>query len=147
MNFRPLHLPGCIVLGLLAGSCSFFGTAPGTTVVSFYNHSGHTVLVENHELRPNRDATLKYPYDPGHAVIVFWNGCVHAYIAPQRKPDSFKETDWMLRGAYRTQLEPDGRLYLVPPGVTIPADPASLKQPEGFPLRPGEGSSCLQSSG
>lgn len=147
MNRKSLGLTGVVILGVVTSSCSIFNKGPGSSVVSFYNHSGRTILVEDHELRPDRDATFKYPYDSGHAVIVFWNGCVHTYIAPERRPESFKGTDWMMRGAYRTQLEPDGRLYLIPPGVDIPADAASLKQPEGFPLQPREGSSCLGSSG
>jgi hypothetical protein len=41
------------------------------------------------------------------------------------------------------QLEADGSLYLVPPDISLPGDPAAMTQPEGFPLQPREGSSCL----
>lgn len=137
---RTLALLGALALG----GCSFFGKAPGTSVVQFYNHSERTLLVENNELRPDREGTFEYPTDSGKPLIVFWDGCVHTYIAPDRKPGEFRGTDWMLRGAYRVQLEPDGALYLLPPGASFPADTAGLEQPDGFPLRPREGSSCLR---
>ena len=135
------------VMALLASctlaACSIFDKAPGTSVVQFYNHSGRTVLVEDNELRPDRQGTFRYPTDSGRPLIVFWDGCVHTYIGPNRKPSEFRGTDWMLRGAYRAQLEPDGKLYLVAPGAALPGDPASMQQPDGFPLLPREGSSCL----
>jgi hypothetical protein len=131
-------------MALLLGSCSLLENGPDYSVVQFYNHSGRTLLVEDNQLRPNRTGSFKYPTDSGQPLIVFWSGCVHTYIAPERKPGEFRGTDWMLHDAYRVQLEPDGQLYLVAPGVDIPADPASLKQPEGFPLQPREGSSCLE---
>lgn len=140
MKIRSL-IPLAALLAL--SSCSLFQKGPGMSVVRFYNNSGHTVLVEDNELRPGREGTFKYPTDSGRALIVFWSGCVHTYIAPDRKPDEFRATDWMLRGAYRTQLEPDGRLYLLPPDVDPPADTATLQQPAGFPLLPREGSTCL----
>jgi hypothetical protein len=144
MNPHPLRLTALLLAGLALGSCSFFQKAPGMSVVNFYNNSGRTVLVEDNEIRPGRTGTFKYPADSGRALIVFWQGCVHTYIAPDRKPGEFRGTDWMLRGEYRAQLEPDGRLYLVPPGADLPADPATITQPEGFPLLPREGSSCMQ---
>jgi len=144
MTIRLRQLIGTILLGTVLGSCSVFQKGPGSSVVQFYNHSDRTVLVEGNELRPNREGTFRYPTESGHPLIVFWNGCVHTYMAPDRKPGEFRGTDWMLRGAYRAQLEPDGKIYLVPPGAEFPADPATMKQPEGFPLPPREGSSCLQ---
>lgn len=126
-----------------AAGCAVFEKAPGTSVVQFYNHSGRTILVEDNQLRPDRQGTFKYPTDSGKPLIVFASGCIHTYVAPARKPGEFRGTDWMLRGAYRAQLEPDGKLYLVPPGLDLPADPAAMAQPEGFPLVPQEGSSCL----
>jgi hypothetical protein len=140
MKIRSL-IPLAALLAL--SSCSLFQKGPGMSVVRFYNNSGHTVLVEDNELRPRREGTFQYPADSGRALIVFWSGCVHTYIAPDRKPGEFRATDWMLRGAYRTQLEADGKLYLLPPDVDPPADPATLQQPAGFPLLPREGSSCL----
>jgi len=139
-------LPRLILLlaALVLGSCGVFRKAPGTAVVQFYNHSGHRILVEDNELRPNRVGTFEYPTDSGRPLIVFWNGCVHTYIAPDPRPADFSERDWMLRDAYRLQLEPDATLYLLPPDAGLPADIANLRQPEGFPLKPREGSSCLQ---
>ena len=131
-----------VVSGAL-GACGLLGTAPGTSVVQFYNNSDRNVLVEDNELRPGQQGTFRYPSDGGKALIVFWGGCVHTYIAPVRKPGEYRGTDWMLRGAYRAQLNSDGKLYLVPPNATLPADAATLEQPEGFPLLPREGSSCL----
>ena len=128
---------------LVLNACSLFQKGPGMSVVRFYNNSGHGILVEDNELRPQREGTFTYPADSDRALIVFWSGCVHTYIAPKRKPGEFRSTDWMLRGAYRVQLEGDGRLYLLPPYVAAPADVASLRQPAGFPLEPREGSSCL----
>lgn len=130
-------------LGFFLGACTWFSKAPGTSVVQFYNHSGRTLLVEDNELRPDRQGTFSYPAESGKPLIVFWDGCVHTYIAPDRKPGEFRGMDWMFRGAYRVQLESDAKLYLVPPGVDLPGDPASMTQPEGFPLSPREGSSCL----
>jgi hypothetical protein len=143
MSTHPFSLPALLVAGLALGSCGWLSRGPGTSVVQFYNHSGRTVLVEGNELRPNRTGTFEYPAEGGKPLIVFWHGCVHTYIAPERKPGEFRGTDWMFRGAYRAQLEPDGKLYLVPPGTDAPGDPATMKQPEGFPLAPREGSSCL----
>jgi hypothetical protein len=143
MTTRSFRLTVLTLAGLALSSCSWFSRGPGTSVVEFYNHSGRGVLVEGNELRPNRSGTFEYPTESGKPLIVFWNGCVHTYIAPDRKPGEFRGTDWMLRGAYRTQLEPDGKLYLVAPGVSLPGDPATMQQPEGFPLAPREGSSCL----
>ncbi len=134
-------LPVAVLLVL--SSCGFLQKGPGMSVVRFYNNSGHTILVEDNELRPQHEGVFKYPTDSDHALIVFWSGCVHTYIAPARKPGEFRGTDWMLRGAYRTQLEADGRLYLLPPDVTPPAGTSTLQQPAGFPLEPREGSSCL----
>lgn len=134
-----VSLAGCAL-----GACGVFGKAPGTSVVQFYNHSDRTVLVEDNELRPGQEGTFRYPSEGGTPLIVFWGGCVHTYIAPVRKPGEFRGTDWMLRGAYRTQLEADGKLFLVPPTVTMPADVAALQQPEGFPLLPREGSTCVR---
>ena len=128
---------------LVLNACSLFQKGPGMSVVRFYNNSGHGILVEDNELRPQREGTFTYPADSDRALIVFWSGCVHTYIAPKRKPGEFRSTDWMLRGAYRVQLEGDGRLYLLAPDVAAPADVASLRQPAGFPLEPREGSSCL----
>ncbi|GMW07265.1 MAG: hypothetical protein QY320_13025 [Gammaproteobacteria bacterium] len=139
--FRPIIV---LLAGLVLASCGTFRSAPGSSVVQFHNNSGRTILVENSELLPGRTATFKYPTDSGRPLIVFWHGCVHTYIAPERKPGEFRGTDWMLRGAYRAQLEPDGSLYLVPPGAALPTDVAVTTQPEGFPLRPREGSSCVQ---
>ena len=145
MTIQPLRLIALLLAGLALGSCGhFFGKAPGTSVVQFYNHSGRRVLVEGNELRPDRVGTFHYPTDSGNPLIVFWDGCVHAYVAPDRKPGEFRATDWMLRDAYRVQLEPDATLYLLPPNVDMPADTASLKQPEGFPPKPHETSSCLE---
>jgi CobQ-like glutamine amidotransferase family enzyme len=144
MTTQPIRFPGLILLALTLGACSFFEKAPGSSVVQFYNHSGRTVLVEDNELRANRQGTFNYPTESGRPLIVFWNGCVHTYIAPDRKPGEFRAADWMLRDAYRAQLEADGKLYLVPPGVEFPGDPATMTQPAGFPLPPREGSSCLQ---
>lgn len=132
-----------LVVALALTACSSLGRGPGTSVVKFYNHSARTILVEGNELRPNREGTFEYPSDSGRPLIVFWAGCVHTYIAPERKPGEFRGTDWMFRGAYRAQLEPDGKLYLVPPDAALPGDPAQMKQPDGFPLAPREGSSCL----
>lgn len=141
---RPIVLLAAALATLGLSSCSVFQKAPGTSVVQFFNHSGRTVLVEDNEIRPLRTGTFRYPADSGRALIVFWNGCVHTYIAPDRKPGEFRGTDWMLRGEYRVQLEPDGKLYVVPPSAELPMDPAAVTQPEGFPLVPREGSSCLQ---
>ncbi len=143
MSMRTYRVMALLASLTLAG-CGIFAKAPGTSVVQFYNHSGHTILVEDNELRSGRAGTFRYPTDSGTPLIVFWGGCVHTYIAPAGKPGEFRGTDWMLRGAYRVQLEPGGKLYLVAPGIEIPADPASLQQPEGFPLLPREGSSCVQ---
>lgn len=145
MKNAPLQTLAVAGLSLVLGACGMFSKAPGTSVVQFYNNSNRTVLVEDNELRPNRQGTFKYPTESGQPLIVFWSGCVHTYIGPDRKPGEFRGTDWMLRGAYRAQLEPDGRLYLLPPGAPFPApDAASLPQPDGFPLQPREGSSCVQ---
>ena len=145
MNNKPLRLTALLLAGLALGSCSlFFDKAPGSAVVQFYNHSGRQLLVENNELRPNHLGTFKYPTDSGTPLIVFWDGCVHTYIAPPQQPGEFRALDWMLRDAYRVQMEPDATLYLLPPNVDAPADAASLKQPDGFPLKPREGSSCLE---
>jgi hypothetical protein len=144
MNPKLPRLFMLVCLGLVVGSCGLFRKGPGTSVVQFYNHSGRTLLVEDNELRPNRQGTFGYPTESGKPLIVFWDGCVHTYIAPDRKPGEFRGTDWMFRGAYRVQLEPDGKLYLVPPGTDLPGDPAAMTQPDGFPLQPREGSSCLQ---
>jgi hypothetical protein len=144
MNAKTFRLPALLILAVVLSSCSLWRKAPGTSVVQFYNNSGRTILVENVEVRPRREGTFSYPTDSGNPLIVFWDGCVHTYIAPERRPDEFRGTDWMLRGAYRVQLEPDGKLYLIPPAVAAPGDPAAMDQPEGFPLQPREGSSCLQ---
>jgi hypothetical protein len=145
MTTKPLHLLLAAALAVLPAACGIFSKAPGTSVVEFYNNSGRTILVEDNELRPNRMGTFKYPTESGKPLIVFWSGCVHTYIAPDRKPGEFRGTDWMMRGAYRAQLETDGRLYLLPPGAPVPAaDVATLAQPAGFPLAPREGSSCVQ---
>lgn len=144
MRSTLLRVIALLAAGLTLASCGLLQRAPGTSVVEFHNNSGRTVLVENNELRPGRAGTFRYPVDSDRALIVFWNGCVHTYIAPASRPGEFRATDWMLRGRYRVQLEPDGTLYLVPPGAGIPVDPAALNQPEGFPLRPREGSSCLR---
>lgn len=147
MSMKPWRACALILGGLATafalGSCSLFSRGPGTTVVEFYNHTSRTLLVEGNELRPDRMGTFEYPTESGNPLIVFSGGCVRTYIAPDRKPGEFRGTDWMMRGAYRAQLEPDGKLYLVPPGVTLPGDPATMTQPEGFPLTPREGSSCL----
>ena len=143
MLIRTYRVMALLGSGALA-ACSIFDKAPGTSVVQFYNHSGHTLLVEDNELRHDRQGTFKYPTDSGTPLIVFWGGCVHTYVGPDRNPGEFRRTDWMMRGTYRTQLEPDGKLYLLPPGVAVPADPAALQQPEGFPLLPREGSTCVQ---
>jgi hypothetical protein len=144
MTQERLHFFALALIGLALGSCSLLRKAPGTAVVQFYNHSGHRILVEENELRPGRTGTFEYPTDSGKPLIVFWEGCVHTYIAPDRKPGDFSARDWMLRDAYRVQLEPDAMLYLLPADATPPADTQTLKQPEGFPLKPREGSSCLQ---
>ena len=144
MANKPLRGAVGLLLALTMSSCSLFSTGPGTDVVRFYNHSGRTVLVEGNELRSNRDGIFEYPTDTGKPLIVFWGGCVHTYIGPDRKPGEFKGGDWMLRDEYRAQLEPDGKLYLVPPSAAFPGDPATMTQPEGWPLPPREGSSCLQ---
>ena len=145
MDNKPLRFMALLLAGLALGSCTlFFDKAPGTAVVQFYNHSGRQVLVEGNELRPDRVGTFKYPTASGEPLIVFWAGCVHAYVAPERKPGEFRGVDWMLRDSYRVQLEPDATLYLLPPDVNMPADAPSLKQPEGFPLKPRGGSSCMQ---
>lgn len=143
MYARSLRLMSLLVMSFVLGSCGLLPKAPGTTVVEFYNHSGRTVLVESNELRSGKSATFSYPTDSEHAVIVFWGGCVHTYIAPSARPGEFRGTDWMLRGKYRVQFDPDSSLYLLPPGVSAPAEVSALTQPEGFPLRPREGSSCL----
>ncbi len=143
MVSRTIRIMSWLAVGMLAG-CGIFDKAPGTSVVQFYNHSGRTILVEDNELRQDREGTFKYPTDSGRPLIVFWDGCVHTYIAPNRKPGEFRGIDWMLRGAYRAQLESDGKLYLVPPDAELPADPAAITQPDGFPLQPREGSSCVR---
>ena len=143
MNFKP-HYVIATLLACTLGSCSWFQKGPGMSVIDFYNNSDRTVLVEDVELRPGRNGTFKYPQDSGKALIVFWGGCVHTYIAPARRPANFRETDWMFRGAYRAQLNSDGKLYLLPPGVAAPADTTAITQPEGFPLEPREGSSCVR---
>jgi hypothetical protein len=143
MPIKLLRLPLLALAGAILGSCGMLSRGPGTSVVELYNHSGRTVLVEGNELRPNRAGTFQYPAESGKPLIVFWHGCVHTYIAPERAPGEFRGTDWMFRGAYRTQLEPDGKLYLVPTGSDLPGDPATMEQPQGFPLSPREGSTCL----
>ena len=145
MKNRRIRIMALLLAGFGLGSCSLiFDKAPGTAVVQFYNHSNRRILVEDNELRPDHMGTFKYPTDSGKPLIVFWDGCVHAYVAPDRKPGEFRGVDWMLRDAYRVQLEPDATLYLLPPDAPMPADTTSLAQPEGFPLKPRGASSCMQ---
>jgi hypothetical protein len=126
----------------LAG-CGMFDKAPGASVVRLHNNSGRTVLVANEELRRSRNATVPFPDDPDRPLILYWGGCVHIFVADSKPPD-IRDVDWLLRGAYLLQLEPDGRLYGVPDGQRLPADVAKLTQPQGYPLQPREGSSCVQ---
>jgi hypothetical protein len=142
MMIRLFRLPLLLLAGAALGSCGMLSRGPGSSMVELYNHSGRNVLVEGSELRPDRRGKFQYPARD-RPLMIFWHGCVHTYIAPESAPGGFRSTDWMFRGAYRAQLEPDGRLYLVPPGADLPADPGAMEQPEGFPLAPREGSTCL----
>jgi hypothetical protein len=138
-----LRLMVLLGLSFAIASCGMLRKAPGATVVRVHNHSGRTVLIEGEELRAGRSGTFVYPADRERVLVVFWNGCVHAYVGSKERPAGFRERDWMLRGEYTVQLEPDGSLYLLPPGTRLPADTAAIEQPEGFPLRPREGSTCV----
>ena len=129
------------VAGLAAAlaSCSLFRKGPMMSVVVLYNNTGRTILVNDRQVRSYREVTIKYPAETSEGVTVFWDGCARNYVAPERRPGEFRNTDWMLRGAYQGQLEPDGRLYIVPPSATIPTDVSTLEQPPGFPLVPRGG--------
>lgn len=134
-----LRVAAIACTGLAVASCGLFGKAPLMSVVVLYNNTGRTILVNDQQVRSYREVTIEYPTETTDGVTVFWDGCAHNYIAPERRPGEFRDTDWLLRGAYQGQLEPDGRLYLVPPSVKLPADVSTLEQPAGFPLVPRGG--------
>jgi hypothetical protein len=120
-------------------SCGMFSKGPLMRVVVLYNNTGRTILVNDQQVRSYRDITIEYPAETTDGVTVFWDGCARNYIAPERHPGEFKDTDWLMRGAFQTQLEADGRLFIVPPSMSLPADISTLEQPPGFPLTPRGG--------
>jgi hypothetical protein len=124
---------------LTLASCGMFGKAPLMSVAVIYNNTGRTILVNGEQVRAFREVTIEYPAETTDGVTVFWDACAHNYVAPERRPGEFKNTDWLLRGAYQVQLEADGRLFVIPPSVTMPADVSTLEQPAGFPLTPRGG--------
>jgi hypothetical protein len=136
-----------LVLGIAAtlASCGMFGKGPMTSVVVLYNNTGRTILVNDEQVRSYREITIEYPTETSDGVTVFWDGCARNYVGPERRPGEFRDTDWLLRGAYQAQLEPDGRLYIVPPSQDVPVDASKLEQPPGFPLAPRGG--CFSAPG
>ncbi len=129
------------LLPALSGCSLFFDEAPGIPVVRLYNNSGRPVLVDNDRIKAGRSATVAFPEKVGEPLIVFANGCLYTYVFDTR-PGELRGADWMMRLAYRLQLEPDNRLYGLPGGEDFPANVSKVPQPAGFPLAPREGSTC-----
>jgi hypothetical protein len=145
MTSSLLRLFLVLVPVITLASCGMFGKGPMTSVVVLYNNTGRTILVNGEQVRSYREVTIEYPTETSDGVTVFWNGCARNYIGPERRPGEFRDTDWLLRGAYQAQLEPDGRLYILPPSAKVPTDVGTLEQPPGFPLTPRGG--CFSAPG
>lgn len=139
MLSRAARLVMVLVSALPLASCGLFGKAPLMSVAVIYNNTGRTILVNDEQVRSFREVTIEYPAETSDGVTIFWDGCAHNYVAPERRPGELKTTDWLLRGAYQAQLEADGRLYIIPPSATLPVDVSTLEQPPGFPLVPRGG--------
>ncbi|MBM4197037.1 MAG: hypothetical protein FJ197_08075 [Gammaproteobacteria bacterium] len=128
-------------LPFAAGCSMFLDEAPGMPIVKVYNNTGRDVLIDNEEVDAGDVGTLPFPKNPQQPMTVFVGGCVWTYLLGG-EAEAFRTMDWILRAAYRVQLEPDGRLYGIASGLRPPADAGKLAQPAGFPLAPATGSSC-----
>jgi hypothetical protein len=123
--------------------CSMLRTVnPLSTTVSLFNNSGRTVLVSNKEVAPGKKINVKYLRGSRDRLFVFSAGCVFSFSNLPALPDDF-ESGSPFGADYQAQLEGDGRIFLVRPGVRRPVDVAAgPAQPPGFPLTPSRGSGC-----
>ncbi len=98
-----------------------------TAQIDFYNNTAADVCVGEQ----SRTSCQKVPSKQSGRVYIRNTLWIQFGIETFRYnvPRSFLKHD------LRLQAEPDGKLYLVPPGKPLPAS-ALHKQPVGFPLAP-----------
>ena len=98
-----------------------------TAQIDFYNNTAADVCVGEQ----SRTSCQKVPSKQSGRVYIRNTLWIQFGIETFRYnvPRSFLKPD------LRLQAEPDGKLYLVPPGTPLPAS-ALPKQPVGFPLAP-----------
>ena len=134
----------CIAgLALAGASCSMLRSAnPLSTALSLYNASGRTILIGNKEVRPGKKVKVNYVAGTTDRLFVFSAGCVFSLSNPPPLPEKF-ESGAFFGSKYHAQLESDGRIFLVLPGVARPVpEGAHAEQPAGFPLMPSRASGC-----
>jgi len=167
---RTLHLAARWVLAALAVS-GVFALRGCQAPISLYliNHSGHTIEILHSAVQwRNPDGVgssawgrvLPWPFlisngagreINNQAVGDYWlldariAGCRLRFTAPLTKP--YSRHDWSAFGrasdiSVTTQVEPDGRLFLVPSeararGIAMDVTPFAPLQPAGFPVAAG----------
>jgi hypothetical protein len=134
---------GMAAVAVTSVSCSMFRAVnPLSTTMNLHNASGRTVLVVNKEVAPGKKINVDYVTGSGDRLFVFSAGCVFSFTNLPELPDRF-ESGSLFGSEYHAQLEGDGRIFLVLPGVRRPVDAAAhAVQPAGFPLTPSRGSGC-----
>lgn len=134
---------GIAGIAIASASCSMLQTVnPMSTALNLYNASGRTVLIGNKEVAPGKKIKVDYVVGSRDRLFVFSAGCVFSFVNLPELPDKF-ESGAFIGAKFHAQLEGDGRIFLVPPGVRRPvAAAAHAEQPPGFPLIPARASGC-----
>ncbi len=138
LSLRIRGLVGLLLIGALLGSC----TQPVTCIL--YNHTSQSLTVK--QLRRDQDVKISN-LAPGASIeLQFWettdfeissSHIVWSY-KPVRSDVDFLEMveyGWFGKPVVNVQLEPDGRIFLLPPGVESPVS-TMPEQPKGYPLSP-----------
>lgn len=134
----------CIAgIAMASASCSMVRAVnPLSTSLSLYNASGRTLLIGNKEVPPGKTVKVGYLAGSRDRLFVFSAGCVFSFANPPGLPEKF-ESGGFFGSKYHAQLEGDGRIFLVLPGVRRPvAEGGHAEQPPGFPLTPSRASGC-----
>ena len=114
-------------------------------LVSLYNNSSAhyvaKVLDESYVLAPNSKVEFAYPYSANGGFRLAGDDCDFIYSPPE-PPTSVEPSYRLLREHLRVQLEPDGKIYLLPSGAVAPVEASTLDQPAEFPIVPLATSNC-----
>jgi len=133
MSRRPLALVAGVVAILAVAACS---RAPHLVV---YNRTGVPLTIQRtppyeSDVTIAPDTTQRVRFPDAMQLIVVAGAATWRY-AVRFPPRELARWSTLGSPEFHIQIEPDGRVYVLPPDVQLPADELP-SQPSGFPISP-----------